>query len=47
MKNIFENEKPNLNLNSMRWKQDKSPENNHDLKSFCFEKKVGVQLKSI
>ena len=28
---IFENEKLNLNLNSMRWKKDKGPENNNDL----------------
>ena len=31
VKHIFENEKLNLNLNSMRWKKDKGPENNNDL----------------
>ena len=29
VKDIFENEK--LNINSMRWKKDKGPENNYDL----------------
>ena len=28
---IFENEKLNLNLNSIRWKKDKGPENSYDL----------------
>ena len=28
---IFENEKLNLNLNSMRWKKDKGPEYYYDI----------------
>ena len=31
VKAIFENEKLNLNFNSMRGKKDKGPENNYDL----------------
>ena len=31
VKDIFENEKLNLNLNSMRWKKGKGPEKNYDL----------------
>ena len=30
VKDSFENEKLNLNLNSIRWKKDKGPENNYE-----------------